>query len=149
MLYLKMAEGPKFGFNLFDLAIDAQIYMNIVATGLYIAYVSQFGFRLNEFLEGSLTAVFFILGDVFRSLAFRYGPGGPINALVGTQVVYQTLLNALLFDQSLGAFQWYGITAGIIATIIISAGDEIVDLFRGQKKTQTEETSDKLISNEA
>lgn len=40
MLYLKMAEGPKFGFNLFDLAIDAQIYMNIVATGLYIAYVS-------------------------------------------------------------------------------------------------------------
>ena len=97
MLYLRQSED-RFGFNLFDIAIDAQIYMNIVATGLYVAYIMQNEFRVNEFVEGSIVAVFFILGDVFRSLAFRYGPGGPINALVGTQVIYQTVANALFFN---------------------------------------------------
>ena len=58
--------------------------MNIAATGLYVAYIMQNEFRINEFLEGSITAVFFILGDVFRALAMRYGPGGPINALICT-----------------------------------------------------------------
>lgn len=107
--------------------------MNIVATGLYVAYIMQNEFRVNEFVEGSIVAIFFILGDVFRSLAFRYGPGGPINALVGTQVIYQTVANALFFNQPLGAFQYYGLTAGVISTIIISAGDEILDLCRDKK----------------
>ena len=38
MLYLRLSED-RYGFNLFDLSIDFQIYMNIVATGLYIAYI--------------------------------------------------------------------------------------------------------------
>ena len=38
MLYLRMSED-KYNFNLFDLAIDAQIYMNIIATALYFAYI--------------------------------------------------------------------------------------------------------------
>mmetsp|Transcript_31507 Transcript_31507/g.41716 ORF Transcript_31507/g.41716 Transcript_31507/m.41716 type:complete len:272 (+) Transcript_31507:253-1068(+) len=131
MLYLRKSEG-EFGFNLFDIAIDAQIYMNIVATGLYIAYIVQDEFKASELLEGSIVAIFFILGDIFRSMAFRYGPGGPINALVGTQVIYQTLVNALFFDQPLGAYQYYGITAGVLATIIISTGDEMLDLCRAK-----------------
>ena len=97
MLYLRLSED-RYNFNLFDVAIDSQIFQNAVATLLYIAYISQNEFKMHELVEGSITAVFFILGDVFRSLAFRYGPGGPINALVGTQVIYQTLLNALLFS---------------------------------------------------
>lgn len=131
MLYLRLSED-RYGFNLFDLSIDFQIYMNIVASGLYIAYIQQNEFVLHEFIEGSIVAIFFILGDVFRSLAFRYGPGGPINALVGTQVIYQTVVNALFFNQPLGAFQYYGITAGVLATIIISAGDEMLDMCRGK-----------------
>lgn len=62
--------------------------MNIVATALYVAYISQNEFSMSELIEGSIVAIFFILGDIFRSMAFRYGPGGPINALVGTQVIY-------------------------------------------------------------
>ena len=103
MLYLRLSED-RYKFNLFDVAIDAQIYQNMVATMLYLAYISQNEFKANELLEGSITAVFFILGDIFRSMAFRYGPGGPINALVGTQVIYQTLLNALFFNQDLTQF---------------------------------------------
>ena len=42
MLYLRMAEGEYYGyqFNLFDIAIDAQIYQNAVATIFYLAYIS-------------------------------------------------------------------------------------------------------------
>jgi len=87
MLFLRQSEDV-YKFNLFDIAIDAQIYMNVVASILYIAYVMQYEFKANELIEGSITAIFFILGDIFRSMAFRYGPGGPINALVGTQVIY-------------------------------------------------------------
>ena len=83
MLYLRLSE-ERYHFNLFDLALDAQIYQNLVATMLYLAYVGQNEFKASELMEGSVVAVFFILGDVFRSMAFRYGPGGPINALVGT-----------------------------------------------------------------
>ena len=72
-------------------------------------------------------------------MAFRYGPGGPINALVGTQVIYQTLLNALFFDQALSSFQFYGITAGVTATIVISSGDEIFDYLRCRKSVSTKE----------
>jgi len=71
---------------------------------LYVAYVCQYGFLMNELIEGSITAVFFILGGILNSMAFRYGPGGPINTLVGTQCIYQTLLNALFFDQGLSVY---------------------------------------------
>ena len=83
MLFLRLSED-KFNFNLFDIAIDSQIYQNLVASALYVAYVVQYEFDATEFLQGAIVAVFFILGDVFRSMAFRYGLGGPINALVGT-----------------------------------------------------------------
>ena len=112
----------------------------MVATTLYLVYIAQNEFKLNELLEGSVTAVFFILGDVFRSMAFRYGPGGPINALVGTQVIYQTLLNALFFSQALTAFQYYGITAGVLATVVISTGDEILDCLKCHKNVTVEDT---------
>ena len=125
--------------------------MNIVATGLYIAYILQDEFNGRELAEGSIVAVFFILGDVFRSMAFRDGPGGPINALVGTQVIYQTVVNALFFNQPLGANQYYGITAGVLATVIISTGDELLDMCRGKKSEKSEvvdESSAKPLLNE-
>ena len=96
-------------------------------------------------------AVFFILGDVFRSMAFRDGPGGPINALVGTQVIYQTVVNALFFNQPLGANQYYGITAGVLATVIISTGDELLDMCKGnrsEKSKVVDESSAKPLLNE-
>ena len=133
MLFLRLSED-KYNFNLFDLANDTQIYMNIVATALYLAYIYQNDFKANELMEGSITAVFFILGDLFRSMAFRYGPGGPISALVGTEVIYQTAINAIFFDQGLSHFQYYGISAGILANIVITMGDKIFGCLMGSSK---------------
>lgn len=141
MLYLRLSED-RYNFNLFDLAIDSQIYQNLVASVLYVAYVAQFEFSASEFFQGSIVAVFFILGDIFRSMSFRYGPGGPINALVGTQTIYQTVLNAIFFDQPLTAFQYYGISAGIVATIIISSGDELLESMGCIAKTSNKKLQD-------
>ena len=97
ILYLRLSEDF-YSFNLFDLAIDAQIYQYMVSTILYLIYITQNEFRVNELLEGSIAGIFLLLGDLFRCLAFRNGPGGPIAALCSTLIIYQTILNALLFD---------------------------------------------------
>ncbi len=47
------------------------------------------------------------------------------------------MVNALLFNQALTAFQYYGITAGLVATVIISAGDEIL-VAMGCKRAESE-----------
>ena len=54
--------------------------------------------------------------------------------MVGTQVIYQTALNALFFNQPLSTFQYYGLTVGVFATIVISAGDEIKDYLNGKEQ---------------
>ena len=137
VFYCRLAEG-RYGFNLLDVAIDSQIYMNLIATVLYVAYLQQNEFKIWEFLAGSIVAVFFILGYVFSTVAYRHGPGGPINALVGTQVVYHTIINALFFDQALSLFQIVGILTGVLSTVIISVGDEILSLWRPLQFAETD-----------
>ena len=82
-LYLRLSED-RYNYNLFDLAIDSQIYQNLFATIVYVVYLTKFEFELNILVEGSVFAVFQIIGMTAMSLAYRYGPGGPINALIST-----------------------------------------------------------------
>lgn len=44
-------------------------------------------------------------------------------------------------------FQYYGITFGMVATVVISAGDEILAWIRGDDKAKTEER-EQLIGDE-
>ena len=55
---------------------------------VYFVYLGTNEFEAHILVEGSIVALFFILGTTFMTLAFRYGPGGPINALVSTQIIY-------------------------------------------------------------
>ena len=102
-LYLRLSED-RYNFNVFDLTIDSQIYQNAIASILYIFYLSEADFKLNILVEGSIFAVFQITGMLCMSLAYRYGPGGPINALTSTQIMYQTVINAFLFNQTITRF---------------------------------------------
>ena len=82
-LYLRLAED-RYKYNLFDLSIDSQIYQNLVATIVYVVYLAKFEFELNILVEGSVFAVFQIIGMTTSSLSYRYGPGGPIGAMIST-----------------------------------------------------------------
>ena len=65
---------------------------------MYLGFILELGFDGQLLLEGSAVALLFLTGDICRNMAFRDGPGGPIIALVGTLVIYQTALNALVFE---------------------------------------------------
>lgn len=64
---------------------------------MYGVYLCSHDFILNEFIEGQIVGVFFLAGSVFSTVAFNTGPGGPINALIMTQILYQTTINAIFF----------------------------------------------------
>ena len=53
-------------------------------TLIYVAYLSSHEFMWNEFLEGQIVGVCFMLGAFFTAMAYRSGPGGPITALIMT-----------------------------------------------------------------
>ena len=55
---------------------------------MYAAFLSTHEFKWNEFIEGQLTGFFFILGCLCYMTAMQTGPGGPINALLGIQVIF-------------------------------------------------------------
>ena len=60
----------------------------MVATVVYFVYLGTNEFETNILVEGSITAIFFILGTTFFTLAIGCGPGGPVNALNSTQIIY-------------------------------------------------------------
>lgn len=64
-------------------------------------------------------------------MAYRDGPGGPINALANTTSIYQTIINATFLNEKLTKFQIIGVSIGIACGMIISAGDEIIACVTG------------------
>ena len=85
--YIRVSE-KHYNYDLFDLAVDAQVYQNVLATLIYLVITFREGFEGKLLLEGSLTAIFFLIGDICRTLAYKDGPGGPINALTNTSAIY-------------------------------------------------------------
>lgn len=71
-------------------------------------------------------------------MAIKRGPGGPCMALLTTQIIYQTSLNAILFDQGISSFEYWGMAFGIVASILITLGDSIYAKLCGKDKKQEE-----------
>lgn len=85
-------------FPILDLSLDQNFFYGILSSSVFLIYLSQYDFEMNVFIEGQITGVFFGLGTVCTMCAYDYGPGGPVNALICTQIIYQTAINALFFD---------------------------------------------------
>ena len=75
-------------------------------------------------------------------VALKTGPGGPINALICTQIVYQTILNSVFFDQSVSIYEIGGIAFGITATLMITLGDSMLAKICPSKNSKTDPESD-------
>ena len=91
-------------------------------------------FVWNELIEGAITGLFFLLGTIFSNVAYETGPGGPINALICTQIIYQTSINAIFFDQGISSYELVGTFFGILATIIICLWDDMKALCSSTDK---------------
>ena len=69
------------------------------------------------------------MGGICGTNSLQTGPGGPINALIGTQIVYQTMINAVFFGQGLSTFELIGATFGIAAALIIPLWDTCAEAY--------------------
>ena len=129
--FTRKAINQKLFTSTLDLAIDCQLSLGALMTFYYIVFLtSGHDFVWREILEGSATGFFFMLGAILNIVAYNTGPGGPINALSSSQIVYQTLITSMFFDQSLSSFQYVGVGCGIAASLLIALCDDILKRCR-------------------
>ena len=112
-------------FKTWDVGIDHMLYQSAIQTLIYVTYLGSHAFELHLFLEGLLVGVFFLLGGIFATMAFQTGPGGPINAIITTQIIYQTVINAVAFGQDVSSYELAGIASGMSSTLLICLWDNI------------------------
>jgi len=109
---------------------------NVILSGAFCLYLLDNPITWTDFLFGSIVGILFAIGQVSSVFAYETGAGGPINALICTQVLYQTTINAIWFGQGLGSFEIAGIACGIMATLIICLGDEVIKKCKGPSEAK-------------
>jgi len=100
--FLRISE-QRYRFKVWDLAIDGQLVSHLLLTITFVVYTAVTGFEKTEFWEGQVASVFYLIGNHLCSLAFASGPGGPVNAILATQAIYQILINAYAFGQGISS----------------------------------------------
>jgi len=112
-------------FKTWDIGVDHTLYQAAFQTLIFVAYVCTNELSMDEFWQGQLVGVFFLMGGVFATMAYESGPGGPINAIITTQIIYQTAINAMFFGQDVSTFEFAGIACGIASTVLICLWDDV------------------------
>lgn len=114
-----------------DLGIDSLIVDLLCYVFMYIYYI--FGvptpFSLEEFLWGCVVSFLFLIGQQSLNLAYAEGPGGPVNALVMTQSLYQIFLDIFLDHQKVGTWGLIGFVIGVFGILLLSIGNMIMKKF--------------------
>ena len=113
---------------------------------MFLIYISMVDLDFKTFVEGQITGVFFMIGGVVSPICYDTGPGGPINALVNTQIIHQTMLTALFFGQSLTLNQIIGIALGIAASLMITLCDDIIDRLCRKKQSQARKEVEEVLN---
>ena len=56
---------------------------------MMVGYIAS-GYELESktLIMGCLTGVFYFIGGTSAVIAYKTGPGGPISALINTQIIY-------------------------------------------------------------
>ena len=111
-----------------DLGLDSLILEQLCYVFMYLYYI--FGvptdFSLDEFFWGCVVSVLFLIGKQALCVAYAEGPGGPVNALVITQSLYQIILDIFVEHQHIGAWGFTGFGIGIVGTLFLSVGNMLI-----------------------
>ena len=113
---------------------------------MFLIYMCMVDLDFNTFIEGQITGVFFTIGGIVSPICYDTGPGGPINALVNTQIIHQTMLTALFFGQSLTLNQVIGIALGIAASLMTTLCDDILDKLCRKKQSQSRKEVEEVLN---
>jgi len=92
----------------------------------YYIWGMHHDFVYSQFLWGCLVSLLFLVGKQSLCVAFAEGPGGPVNAIVITQSLYQVILDIAIEHQVLGKWGIMGFCLGIVGTLIIAVGNMVI-----------------------
>ena len=71
-----------------DLAIDLKGFQCVITMTCFAIYHIYNKFELRMFVEGQIAGFFYLIGIISGLKAFESGPGGPISAIINSQVIY-------------------------------------------------------------
>ena len=127
--YLKIALELRC-FHTEDLAVDQYLITSGALSCVFLANHAENTYDGTHLFLSSVTALFFFLGTLCSMKAFENGQGGPILALVSSQVLISVLLHHALFSsKGLSGVQLTGLACGLVATVIITMWDLIHDFL--------------------
>ena len=113
-------------YKTWDLGVDSLIFEQLCYTLMYIAYVLMKGFSLYELAIGQVVSILFLIGKQSITIAYGEGPGGPVNAILLTQSIYQVLLDYFVDHQEIGMYGLLGFLLALVGTLVIALGNMIV-----------------------
>ena len=90
---------------------------------LFIGVISKHELSMDVLIQGQISGLLFVAGTITQIVALTTGPGGPIQALINTCIIYQVVADAVFFGQELSLFQYLGIIFAILAGLLITIGD--------------------------
>ena len=113
----------------FDLGVDALILEKLCYVIMYLVYIYGLGnqFVLSEFLWGCFISIMYMITKQNQVIAYSEGPGGPVNAMIVTQSLYQLILDVTIEHQSIGPWGLSGVIVGFLAALIIAVGNFVIN----------------------
>ena len=87
--FARKSLESKLFFTMKDLALDSALLHSSSQTVLFCIYLYfSETVSLSHFIQGQFTGLFFLMGGIFAMKGIETGPGGPVNALMSTQIIY-------------------------------------------------------------
>ena len=71
-----------------DLSLDQLFFSGLLATIVFVIFALTHDYATHILVEGSIAGLLFTLGSFCTMSAIARGPGGPINSLICTQIIY-------------------------------------------------------------
>ena len=95
--YTRLVIDTK-AFHIWDFSVDSMLGTGLNSLVWLTFYFAFSGFEWSEFLSAQCGAFFGTIGMLCCMNALETGPGGPINAIMTTEVIYTTLILAVWFE---------------------------------------------------
>ena len=91
--YKKLITSQRFSST--DLAFDGLSISYTIGLIILVSYLIGHDFNLKLLLYGSSAGFLIVTGNIFMLVSYETGPGGPVQAMVILQSLWQILFDAL------------------------------------------------------
>ena len=125
-----------YNFEPIDLALDSCFFIGLFQMIIMGAYIlnsedsEEPKVSMSGFLESQAVSFLFLTGTILYLSALKVGPGGPIEALIATNMIYRVVVNVADQKYSFGSYETALLVFGLIAVLCMTVGDSIVNWIK-------------------